>query len=71
MLMVNTLMKALFVVEFLKDLFYDRFYFQFLSMIFPLHITSNKVNCDIFADDTSLSNLIKIQTLFKMNYREA
>ena len=37
----------------------------------PLHITSNKVNCDMFADDTSQIPLIKIQTLFKRNYREA
>ena len=37
----------------------------------PLHITSNKVNCDMFVDDTSLNNLIKMETLFKRNYREA
>ena len=37
----------------------------------PLHIISNIVNCDMFADDTSLNNLIKMETLFKRNYREA
>ena len=26
---------------------------------FPLHITSNKVNCDMFADDTSLNTSYK------------
>ena len=36
----------------------------------PLHIASNKVNCDMFVDDTSLNTSDKIQTLFKMNYRE-
>ena len=36
----------------------------------PLHITRNKVNCDMFADDTLLNTSDK-KTLFKMNCREA
>ena len=65
-------MKALFVVEFLKDLFKDLFYFVFIYIIndLPLHITSNTVNCDMSADVTSLNTSDK-DTLFKKNYRKA
>ena len=65
-------MKALFVVEFLNDLFKDLFYFVFMYIIndLPLHITSNRVYCDMSADGTSLSTSDK-DTLFKRSYREA
>ena len=47
-------MKALFVVEFLKDLSYDHFYFVFLSMIFRCILLAIQL-IDMFADDISLN----------------
>ena len=57
MITVNTPLKALFDSEFPRDLFLVHFSSVFVSGISDLsmHITSDIVNCDIFADDTTLN----------------
>ena len=37
----------------------------------PLHITSDAVNCEMFADDTSLNASDKNTATVQMNYRKA
>ena len=55
MLKVNTPLKALFDSEFLWDLFLVHFCSVFVINDLPMHITSDIVNADMFAHDTTLN----------------
>ena len=55
MLKVNALAKALFITESPRGLCLVLFFFCLFINDLPLHITSNIVSCEMFADDTTLA----------------